>query len=122
MREGSSRSGISIGRFELPGTTANPLWRRTSWWIDWPVFVRETGREPETLEEFVAWSQERQRRALEIAVSATKAKFPRCGGILLWMGHDSFPCTANTSIIDFDGEPKPAARAVGDIYRTRSDT
>jgi beta-mannosidase len=102
---------------ELPGTLENPLWRRTSWWIDWPTFVEEYGREPADLEEFVAWSQERQRQALAIAVGATKARFPRCGGFLLWMGHDSFPCTSNTSIIDFHGELKPAARAVADIFR-----
>jgi beta-mannosidase len=102
---------------EMPATTANPLWRRTSWWIDWPAFLREMEREPESLDEFVAWSQERQRRALQIAVSATKSRFPRCGGFLLWMGHDSFPCTANTSIIDFHGTLKPAAKAVGESFR-----
>jgi beta-mannosidase len=84
--------------------------------------MRDMEREPESLEEFVQWSQERQRRALEIAVSTTKAKFPRCGGILLWMGHDCFPCTANTAVIDFDGQPKPAALSVGEIFRAGSDT
>ncbi|HEX6508682.1 MAG TPA: glycoside hydrolase family 2 TIM barrel-domain containing protein [Chloroflexota bacterium] len=102
---------------EVPGTHANPLWRRTSWWIEWPEFVRECGREPADLEEYVAWSQERQQQALAIAAGSTKARFPRCGGFLIWMGHDCFPCTANTSIIDFQGNPKPAALAVGKIYR-----
>jgi beta-mannosidase len=102
---------------EVPGTAANPLWRRTSWWIDWPDFVRERGRDPDSLEEYVAWSQERQRKALQIAVEATKQRFPRCGGILVWMGHDSFPCTANLSIIDFWGRPKPAAESVGEVFR-----
>jgi len=101
---------------EIPGTTANPLWRRTSWWIEWPVFVEEYGREPANLEEYVTWSQERQKRALSIAARASKERFPRCGGFLIWMGHDSFPCTANTSIIDFHGNPKPAALAIGEIY------
>jgi beta-mannosidase len=102
---------------ELPGTAANPLWRRQSWWIEWPAFVEELGREPATLEEYVAWSQERQRRALGIAARSAKGRFPRCGGFLLWMGHDSFPCTANTSIIDFWGERKPAAGEIGAIFR-----
>ena len=53
-------------------------------------------------------------RALSIAVRACKDRFPRCGGVMLWMGHDCFPCTANTSIVDFNGEPKPAALAVGE--------
>ncbi len=99
-----------------PGTFANPLWRRTSWWIEWPAFVAEHGREPAGLEEYVAWSQARQAAALRIAAQACKARFPRCGGILIWMGHDSFPCTTNTSIIDFWGRPKPAALALRAIF------
>jgi beta-mannosidase len=99
-----------------PGTAANPLWRRTSWWIDWPAFVAEQGREPADLEEYVAWSQARQAEALRVAARACKARFPRCGGLLIWMGHDSFPCTINTSIIDFWGRPKPAALALRDIF------
>jgi beta-mannosidase len=104
----------------MPATAENPLWRRTSiWWIEWPEFVAETGREPSSIEEYVAWSQERQKKALTIAVGACKGRFPRCGGTILWMGHDCFPCTANTAIVDFDGNPKPAALALGKIWRKR---
>jgi beta-mannosidase len=105
---------------DVPGTHANPLWRRTSWWIEWPKFVQELGREPESLEEYVAWSQDRQARALEIAASAAKRRFPRTGGFLVWMGHDSFPCTANTSIIDFHGNLKPAGEALRRIFRSET--
>jgi len=101
----------------LPGSADNPLWRRTGWWIEWPIFVREQGREPASLEEYVAWSQARQAEALRIAASACKDRFPRCGGFLVWMGHDSFPCTANTAIVDFDGNPKPAAVALSEVFR-----
>jgi hypothetical protein len=38
---------------ETPGDVSNPLWRRTSWWIEWPEFVSATGREPRDLEEYV---------------------------------------------------------------------
>ena len=100
-----------------PGTHANPLWNRQPWWVDWSKFVQETGREPASLEEFVAWSQKRQADALTLAVSAAKSRFPACGGLILWMGHDSFPCTANTSIVDFDGKPKPAALALKRILQ-----
>jgi len=104
----------------MPATPENPLWRRTSvWWIEWGQFVAEVGREPESLEEYVVWQQYRQAQALSIAVRACKDRFPRCGGIILWMGHDCFPCNANTSIVDFEGEPKPAALAVGEVFRTR---
>lgn len=102
---------------EAPGTRDNPLWRRTSWWIDWPVFVEEHGREPESLEEYVAWSGERQARALSIAAAACKRRFPRCGGFIIWMGHDCFPCTANTAIVDFYGRLKPAGIAIRRVFR-----
>ena len=104
----------------MPCTPENPLWRRTSvWWIEWTQFVVELGREPESLEEYVNWQQARQAKALTIAATACKNRFPGCGGIILWMGHDCFPCTANTAIIDFDCNPKPAALALKDIFRRR---
>jgi beta-mannosidase len=106
---------------EMPGTRENPLWRRTAWWIEWPVFVQELGRAPKSLEEYVEWSQERQARGLAIAAQASKDRFPGCGGFIIWMGHDSFPCTANTSIIDFHGELKPAAEAIGRVFRGETE-
>ena len=102
---------------DMPGTADNPLWRRTSWWIEWPTFVQEQGREPASLEEFAGWSQARQAKAIAIAARACKGRFPRCGGFIVWMGHDSFPCTANTAIVDFDGNPKPAALALKEVFR-----
>ncbi|MCX6377226.1 MAG: hypothetical protein NTU88_14545, partial [Armatimonadetes bacterium] len=108
------------GEYEvMPATPENPLWRRTStWWIEWGQFIAENGREPETLEEYVAWSQERQKRTLSVAVKRCKDRFPACGGVILWMGHDCFPCTANTSVVDFEGNPKPAALALKEIWRS----
>jgi len=100
----------------VPVSLENPLWRRTSWWFDRHVFAEEHGREPHDLEEYVGWSQERQSQALAIAAQATKSRFPKCGGFIIWMGHDGFPCTSNTSIIDFEGRPKPAANAVAKIF------
>ncbi len=104
---------------EMPATVANPLWRRTSWWIEWPEYLREHGAEPTSLETYVAWSQERQSRALVIAARACKDRFPECGGFIVWMGHDSFPCTANTAIVDFHGRPKPAALALREVFREK---
>ena len=100
----------------LPATLDNPLWSRTSWWFDWPEFAKAHGREPSGLEEYVDWSQARQAEALSVAASSAKSRFPRCGGFIVWMGHDSFPCSANTSIIDFEGKLKPAATALGNIF------
>ena len=107
----------SGGLAPMPATADNPLWHRSLWWVEWPDFVRELGREPGSLEEFVAWSQARQAEALAFVVKTLRDKFPRCGGAILWMGHDSFPCTANTAIIDFDGRFKPAALALKKVFR-----
>ncbi len=102
---------------ELPADRSNPFWLHTNgWWIQWEDYLREGG-DPESLEAFVDWSQQRQAEALAYAAAACKRRFPRCGGFIMWMGHDCYPCPANTSIIDYLGRPKPAAEAVGKVFR-----
>ncbi len=101
-----------------PVTARNPLYCLTvSWWTEDAQFEAERGHPPATLEDYVAWSQARQAEALSVAVGACKARFPRCGGVILWCGHDCFPCAVNTSIVDFEGVPKPAALALARIYK-----
>lgn len=103
---------------ELPISADNPLWRNpVAWWVEPKAFETEYGRQPESLEEYVGWSQQRQADALTIAVEASKRRFPACGGVILWTGHDCYPCPANTSILDFNGDPKPAALALANIWR-----
>ena len=97
----------------------NPLWRRTSWWLEMDQYIKENGSSPKTVEEYVEWGQQRQSTILSTAVWSCKNRFPRCGGVILWMGHDSFPCTANTSIVDFEGIAKPAAMALAKIFNER---
>lgn len=118
----STSSAAMIRRYkgelpEVPGTHANPLWNRQPWWIEWPKFAIEKGRQPASLDEFVAWSQQRQSDALALAIAKIKSRFPACGGAILWMGHDCMPCTTNASILDFDGNPKPAALVLKRILR-----
>lgn len=96
----------------MPGTAENPLWQRFIWWIEWGVFKEIEGREPENIAEYVQWSQQRQADALGTAVGETQKRFPEIGGIIIWMGHDCFPCMANTSIIDFHGRLKPAGEVI----------
>jgi beta-mannosidase len=104
----------------MPASVDNPLWRRTAWWIEWSEYIAERGLEPQSLDIFVSWSQERQAEALRIVAQSLKSKFPRCGGVIFWMGHDCFPCTANTSLIDFEGNLKPAAFALRAIFQENS--
>lgn len=100
-----------------PVSSSNPLWRRPmSIWIDYDLVTTEHGHAPRDIYEYVQWSQSRQARALSIAVKACKDRFPGCGGVIIWMGHDCFPCASNTAIIDFEGRPKPAALAISEIF------
>lgn len=109
------------GDFEtFPPTRENPYWTRlTNWWIDWSRVISAYGREPRDLPEYVAWSEALQAKMLALEVRACKERFPRCGGVLLWSGHDTFPLTINSSLIDFDGAYKPSAHTVAEIWHTR---
>jgi beta-mannosidase len=108
------------GDFNLfPPTADNPYWTRlTTWWLDWNRLIAMYGREPGDLAEYVAWSQAHQARMLSSEMKACKDRFPGCGGILLWSGHDTFPLTINSSLIDFDGNLKPAALAVSHVWKS----
>jgi len=101
----------------FPPTVDNLYWTRlTTWWLDWNRLVQIHEREPQDLAEYVEWSQAQQAKMLSLEIKACKDRFPRCGGILLWSGHDTFPLTINTSLIDFDGHLKPSAFAVAQIW------
>lgn len=103
----------------MPANLNNPLWRQVNWWIEWDDFIIDhNGKSPASLEEYVEWSGERQTTGLSIALQANKSRFPKCGGFIIWMGHDSYPCPVNTSIIDFDGNPKPVAIELSKIWKT----
>jgi beta-mannosidase len=104
----------------FPAGTDNPYWTRlTTWWNDWQRLIASHGREPDDLAEYVAWSQANQALMMSGEMKACKDRFPRCGGVLMWSGHDTFPLTINSSLIDFDGNLKPAALAVSAVWRAR---
>lgn len=103
----------------LPANMHNPLWKQVSWWIDWDDYLDDhVGKASDSLEEYVSWSQDRQTSGLSIALQENKSRFPECGGFIIWMGHDSYPCPVNLSIIDFDGNPKPAAYELSKIWKS----
>lgn len=108
------------GKYDaLPANTANPLWRNVNWWIEWNDYLKYRKNQPaNSLSDYVAWSQKRQTEGLCIALRNCKNRFPACGGFIIWMGHDSFPCPVNTSIIDFDGNLKPVAYELEKIFKT----
>jgi len=89
------------------------------WWLEFDAFQIEMGRLPETVEEYITWSQERQTTLLLKAAGNTKKRFPTAGGFIMWMGHDLYPCPANTSLIDYYRRPKPAAIALKEKVFTK---
>ncbi len=103
----------------LPASMDNPLWRNVSWWLQWNEY-KQTGKNLENINEYVDWSQNRQTEGLTLALKKSKDRFPACGGFIIWMGHDSYPCMINTSLIDFDGNPKPVAAELSKIWKDNS--
>lgn len=100
----------------LPFDESNPHWRRFGFWIQGEAFTKDNGRPAKNLAEFVAWSQALQARSLDKAARSIKGRFPRIGGMIVWMGHDPFPCPINTAVLDFYGRPKPGAEALRKIF------
>ncbi|MFK4761497.1 glycosyl hydrolase 2 galactose-binding domain-containing protein [Microbacterium sp. ZW T5_45] len=114
-------SGLDLlERHGLTGTDAAErahLWRHTSnWWFD-----RDTVPDAD-LPGWVENSQREQADALRVAASAAMDRFPACGGFIVWMGHDAFPCAISLAVVDYDGRAKPAALALGDVYRRQLPT
>ena len=104
----------------LPADEKNPYWKSVNWWLQWNEYLAKGGN-PNSITGYVQWSQKRQTDGLVMALRKNKARFPACGGFVIWMGHDCFPCPLNTSIIDFDGNLKPAAYALSEIWKTAPD-
>jgi beta-mannosidase len=99
----------------------SPLWFHASrWWIQWEHWKDSLAElAPETaLCRYVEETRRNQAESLGIAAAACKSRFPRCGGFLIWMGHDCFPTLINSSIIDFDRETKPAYDALRRVFTT----
>lgn len=103
----------------LPASVENPLWQNVNWWVQWDEYLADKGN-PESLSDYVAWSQQRQSEGLSIAVKASKDRFPACGGFIIWMGHDCYPCMVNTSLLDFEGNPKPVVHELSKIFKDNS--
>lgn len=90
------------------------LWSHSSaWWLGPLKKWDGTGG----LAAWVDASQQRQAEWLAYAARATRTRFPACGGFIVWLGHDTFPCAVSLSLLDADGRPKPVAEAIGRVFR-----
>jgi len=98
-----------------PPKMDNPLWHlRQPWWLQWDRLALAEGFRDDQpdMARYVEVSQREQAEALSYLVASAKGRFPACGGVMIWMGHDCFPCLANTSIVDYWARPKPALEAI----------
>ena len=81
----------------------------------WEAMERELGEKPTTLGGFIEGSQRAQALAYEMAIKAHMEAQPHCMGTLLWQLNDCWP-GPSWSILDFEGNPKPAYHAVKRMY------
>jgi len=98
-----------------------PLWRHAAnWWTQDQRFAAKFAHLPaeEALAAYVDETRREQAEGLAIAARACRERFPRCGGFIVWMGHDCFPCPSNTSVIDFACQPKPAWEALKEVFNS----
>ncbi len=111
------------GGLELwPPNETNRFWMHTSaWWLQYAEFKDQLAGLPprEWLARYVKESEQLQAEALGFAARRTKERFPRCGGFMVWMGHDAFPCAVSIAVIDFERKPRPAFHALAEVFRAK---
>lgn len=113
-----------LERFAEPGLLWPPegrYWMHTAaWWTQWDLYKSGTGLKGNAAADLAAYVEETQAwqaEAYAVAAKTCKDRFPRCGGFIIWMGHDCFPCPANNSVIDFLCAPKPAYYALQRVFK-----
>ena len=96
-------------------------WMHTAaWWIQWELCQTDMAHISDKkagIAAYIKKTQQRQAEAYGFAAKVSKERFPKCGGFIIWMGHDCFPCPANNSVIDFLCVPKPAYFALQKIFK-----
>jgi beta-mannosidase len=105
-----------------PPNQENRFWMHTSgWWLQYDEFKATlAGLEPKAwLQRYVEESARLQAHALAFAARRTRDRFPRCGGFMVWMGHDAFPCAVSIAVIDYDREPRPALHALAEVFKSK---
>ena len=94
-----------------PPDTRNPYWvHRGAWWIQLAELTRlfgEWAEDGSEIAQYVRASRYIQAEALRYCAEATRRRQPVASGFIIWMGNEPFPNNSNTSVIEYDGTPKP---------------
>lgn len=103
-----------------PPTSANRFWQnRGCWWLCDEELTRLFGRfdgKARGIEEYVKAFRYMQMEAIRYAASSIRRAGRKKAGMIIWMGNEPFPNNANTSVLEFDGCPKPAFYKLQSVY------
>lgn len=94
-----------------PAKEDSLIWRiHANWWIDWDMLTELFGmwnENVEQLDEYVKSSQYLQAESVRYVVESVIRRVPKASGVLIWMGNEPYANFSNTSLIQYDGIPKP---------------
>lgn len=110
---------FSDGMALWPPSASNLFWtHRGSWWILLPEMTRMFGpwNGAEELGRYVILARYLQAEALRYAAESALRRRPEASGLIVWMGNEPFPNAANTSVLEYDGAPKPAYGALAQAF------
>ena len=102
-----------------PPSASNLFWtHRGSWWILLPEMSRMFGpwNDAAELGRYVTLARYLQAEALRYAAESTLRRRPEASGMIVWMGNEPFPNATNTSLLEYDGAPKPAYGALAGVF------
>jgi beta-mannosidase len=95
-----------------PANKDSLMWRiHANWWIDWDRLTELFGmwnENEEQLDEYSKASQYLQAESIRYVVESVMRRVPKASGVLIWMGNEPYANFCNTSLIQYDGVPKPA--------------
>ena len=101
------------GSYSLwPPDQSNPYWiHRGAWWIQKRQLEKLFGNWAEDgsqVDEYIKSSRYIQAESLRYSIESTRRREPKASGFIIWMGNEPFPNNSNTSVIEYDGTPKPS--------------
>lgn len=102
-----------LGNAKLwPPTKENRYWlTRGAWWLHMDQMREWFGEfdgEVRDIAAYVRAFRFVQAEALRYVAGAVRYAADRKAGLIIWMGNEPFPNAANTSVLEYDGCPKPA--------------